>query len=205
MKKLKDTVQEIVKIAQECPDNFQQICFEILLTRALGDDRPAAATPETPSTLDAGAEKHDPQSVVEVSGQTQDDILSKDIHVKVRKFLEKHDLSVDHLNQLFYKEADQILPLYDDLKTVKTSESQVRISLLQCVHNAIRCGDFETTVPHARQEAITRKCYDKNNWGNNFTNNAAFFDFDKYVKGLTTITLSEQGKKELAKVIKELQ
>lgn len=203
MKKIRDQVMEIVKIAQDCPENLQQTCFEVLLTHALGGGKAPTAEP-TPAT-GAEPEKKEPISIVEKSAQTQDDIALTDVHVKMRRFMEKHDLSVDHLNQLFYKEGDQILPLYEDLKTTRTSESQVRIALLRCLHNAILSGEFQTTVEDTRQEAITRKCYAKNNWGNNFTNNAAFFDFNKYAKGLTAIALSEQGKKKLADIIKDLQ
>jgi hypothetical protein len=60
-------------------------------------------------------------------------------------------------------------------------------------------------VESAREEASTRKCYDKNNWSANYSNNATLFDFEKYSRQVKVITLSEQGKTELAKIIKELQ
>jgi hypothetical protein len=142
---------------------------------------------------------------MDAAASTQHDLLKTDLHVKVSRFLEKHGLDVEHLNQLFYKEDDRILPLYEDLKTTRVSESQVRITLLQCLLNAITTGEFQTTVENARVEASTRKCYDKNNWGNNYTNNAGLFDFDKYARTVKTISLSEAGRKALADVIKELQ
>lgn len=208
MKKLKEKVLELAAIAQECPENLQQICFEVLLKHALGPQQP---TPQPTAPLaaekDAKPEesKQDPKSVVVQTARSQDDLSASDLHVKVKRFLEKHDLSVDHLNQLFYKEADSILPLYDDLKTTRTSENQIRITLLQCLLSAIRTGLFQTTVEAARGEAETRKCYDRRNWGNNFTNNSSLFDFKKYTKAVTRITLSDQGKCELAGVVKELQ
>ena len=85
------------------------------------------------------------------------------------------------------------------------SESQIRITLLQCLLSAIKTGDFQTTVDAARQEVQTRKAYDTNNWSGNYTNNAALFDFDKYSKTVKVIVLSEQGKKELADLIQEIQ
>lgn len=209
MKKIKEKVMEIAAIAKEVPENLQQICFEILLKHSLGSTQPVA--PDLPYKLDPnkGAEpekkKIEPKSVVEKSANTQDDLSLTDLHVKARRLLEKNDLSVDHLNQLFYKESDQIQPLYDNLKTTRTSESQIRITLLQCLLNAIQTGDFQTEVEAARKEASVRKCYDKNNWAGNFTNNAALFDFDKYSRSVKTIALSDQGKSELANVIKELQ
>jgi hypothetical protein len=203
MKSMKDTVLEIASIAQECPERFQQICFEVLLKHSLGEHGGAPPSPlQKPKVQDREPE---PENVVEKTALTQQDLSSTDLHLKVRRFVQKHDLSVDHLNQLFYKENDAILPLYDDLRTTKTSESQVRIALLQCLLNAIRSGDFETTVQRVREEAVTRKCYDSNNWRNNFTNNAALFDFDKYTKDVTTIGLSDQGRKTLAELVKELQ
>jgi len=36
MKKIKEKMLEIVKIAQECPENLQKSCFEILLKYELG-------------------------------------------------------------------------------------------------------------------------------------------------------------------------
>jgi hypothetical protein len=204
MKTIQEIVQEIAKIAVGCPENLQQSCFEILLKHALGMEKPTnLAEKHLRETTET--KKEQPKSIVEESAKKQEDLSTGDLHVAVRRFLEKNDLSLDHLNQLFYKEGDQVLPLYDDLKTTRTSESQVRIPLLQGLHNAIRSGMFQTSVDNVRQEATTRKCYDKNNWGNNYTNNAGLFDFDRYTRDVKTITLSEQGKKELADVVKEIR
>lgn len=207
MKNLKDKVLEIAAIAQECPENLQQICFEILLKNAIAPQQPSSTTqsktPDEPA--DSEQTKPQPKNVVEESAKSQDDLTSKDLHVKARRFLEKHDLSVDHLNQLFYKEGDQILALYDDLKTTRTSENQIRIVLLQCLLNAITLGNFQANIEDVRTEASTRKCYDSSNWGNNFKNNAGLFDFTNFTKSVKTVTLSEQGKSELANIIKELQ
>jgi len=208
MKNIKEKVLEIVKIAQECPDNLQKSCFEILLKHELGFHEASKKSPkeqQQKTRQEKNKSGEEPKSVVEQSANTQDDLTSADLHLKTRRFLEKQGLSVDHLNQLFYKDGDQILPLYDDLKTTRTSESQIRITLLQCLLNSIRTGDFQTQVESARDEASTRKCYDKNNWGGNYSNNAALFDFEKYSRQVKVITLSEQGKAELANVIKELQ
>jgi hypothetical protein len=208
MKKLKEKVLEIVKIAQECPENFQQSCFEILLKHELCILETPKGSPgeqRRETFRESEKSKEEPKSVVEQSAKTQDDLSSADLHLKTRRFLEKQGLSVDHLNLLFYKEGDQIYPLYENLKTTRTSESQIRITLLQCLRNAIRTGDFQTQVESAREEASTRKCYDKNNWSANYSNNATLFDFEKYSRQVKVITLSEQGKTELAKIIKELQ
>lgn len=205
MKKLRDKVLEVAKIAQECPENLQQTCFEILLKHALGKGEAPPTPPADISATVSDKEKVAPKSVVEEAAKKQDDLSEADIHVKARRFLEKYGLTTAELNQLFYKEGDNILPLYDDLKTTRTSESQIRVTLLQCLLSALKTGDFQTTVEAVREEVQTRKAYDSGNWGNNYKNNAGLFDFDKYSKAVKDIALSEQGKKDLSDVIKELQ
>jgi len=205
MNKLKERVLQATEIAKECPENLQTICFEILLKHLLGPSIEEKAPPEKPEQKDQEEAKGGPESIVEETAMKQDDLLDSDVHVKTRRFLDKNALTLENLNQLFYKEESKILPLYDDLKTTMTSESQVRITFLQCLQSAIQSGEFETTVESVRTEAKIRKCYDKNNWANNYTNNAALFDFEKYSKNVKTIKLSDQGKTELANLIKELQ
>ncbi len=204
-KKVIEKVLEIAKIAQECPENLQQICFETLLKHTLEGGKPPASSDKPKPEEHEKDQKKTPESIVEEADQTQDDLTSADLHLKARRFLDKHSLTVNDVNQLFYKEGDQILPLYENLKTTRTSESQVRITLLQCLHNAIRSGNFKTSVEAIKEEAGTRKCYDVNNWNNNFTNNASLFDFKHYSKKVQTINLSDQGKTELADLIKELK
>ncbi len=206
MKKLKDKVLEIASVAQECPEKFQQICFEVLLKHALSGSTQPSPPPQPKTDANSKAQKKEPESVVEKSIQTQDDILQTDLHVKVRHVLEKYGVTIEHVNQLFYKEGANILPLFDDLKTTRTSESQIRITLIQCFLNAIQSGNFSTSLETVQEEAIKRKCYDSKNWTNNFTNNAALFDFgEKFTRKIPTIRLSEQGKTELTDLIKELQ
>jgi len=204
MKKLRDKILEIVKIVQECPENLQQICFEILLKHAISGGEAQNTAQQSDQKGNGATEKKDPKSVIDQAAKTQDDLLVSDLHVKIKKFLDKQQLTIEQLGQLFYKEEDQILPLYDDLLTTRTSESQIRITLLQCLQNAIQTGNFQTTVEHVKEESTIRKCYDMNNWSNNYSNNAKLFDFDKYSRKVQIITLSNDGKKELANLIKEM-
>jgi len=209
MSKLKDKILEIADIAKACPDNLQAICFELLLRDYLGTAPPKPA--QTSGTADSlkdtpGGVAKEKEPTLEDIGKGQEDLADSDLHVKVRHFLKKHDLTLSELSNLFYKQNDQILSLCDDLKTTRLAESQVRIALLRALHRAIQTGDFECTVDEIRAECNDRKCYDKNNFSNNFTNNAQLFDFGKkYNKSVAKMRLSEDGKKELADVIKELQ
>jgi hypothetical protein len=124
--------------------------------------------------------------------------------VKVRKFMERHSITLDHLNQLFYKDGGEIKPLYEDLKTTRMAESQIRAALLHALLSAMKSGEFVADGEAVRAEVQQRKAYDKANFAANFKNNASLFEgFESYVKA-NPIRLSEDGRKELAELIKEL-
>jgi len=134
------------------------------------------------------------------------DLSETDLHVKVRQFLKKSGLTVGLINQIFYKEGTEIKPLYDDLKSTKAAESQIRISLLHALKNAITTGDFKFNGEDVRAETQLRKCYDAANFAATFKYNKDMFDvFTKYKKNSPFISLSSKGKERLAEVIKELQ
>ncbi len=202
---IKDKVKEFASIAKDCPDNLQEKCFEILLSDHLAGVNAPARAPNvkpTPVTTYEEGESHGVSDEIE----HQEDIQQADIHIKARKFLKKYSLSVDDLNQVFYKDGKAFLPLYEDLKTTRAAESQVRVGLLRALESALHTGEFEFNGEEVRDECQARKCYDGKNFSANFKNNASLFDkFSKYNKTLSVIRLSEDGRKELAELIKELK
>lgn len=202
---LKNCVKEIVEIVKECPERLQEKCFELLLNDLLSSRR--GSRQPKPPRASTGAEGE-----VETPGENGDnsveqaDIQDNDLHVKARHFLKKHSLTVANLNQLFYKEGDKFLPLYEDLRTTKGSESQIRIALLQALVLGLASGEFQFDGESVRSECQERKCYDRNNFSANFNNSATLFaGFEKYDKKSPTIKLSERGRKQLAAVIQELE
>ncbi len=137
---------------------------------------------------------------------SEHDLTIRDVHVKARKFLEKYEKTINDLNQILYKEGDELRPLFADLKTTKTSESQIRIALLQALTSGIKSGEFQFDGEEVRKECQARKCYDAGNFSANFKNSATLFDgFEKYDKQSPTIRLSEDGRLVLAQVINELR
>ncbi len=204
--KLKQKIMEFVALAKECPENVQEKCFELLLADHLRHLRS-----KTPSQEEDANQLKTPGDEKKKEGEDkklpqQKDIGGTDLHVKARQFLKKTGLTVDHINQLFYKEEGSFLPLYDDLKTTKASESQVRIALLQALLNGMRTGNFEFNGESVREEAQVRKCYDMPNFAAHFKNNQELFEgFAKYIKTSPTIRLSPAGRAKLAEVIKDLQ
>ncbi len=204
--KLKQKIMEFVALAKECPESLQAKCFELLFADHLQQLRPKVASlvedakPSKPTGDDAKKGGEDKKA------SQQEDIAESDLHVKARQFLKKSSLTIEHINQLFYKEEGNFLPLYDDLKTTKASESQIRIALLHSLLQGMHTGDFEFNGESVRGEAQVRKCYDGPNFVTHFKNSKELFDgFSKYSKTSPTIKLSTDGKAKLAEVIKDLQ
>lgn len=201
--KIKEKVLEFAAIAKECPENLQVKCFELLLSHYLDQ-----LSTKLEKKQEEKKDEANPPSAVKPSKEShnQEDILERDLHMKIKQFLKKSNLTVAYLNQIFYKEGGEIEPLYDDLKTTKAAESQVRIALLHALKNAISTGDFQFNGEDVRKETQVRKCYDAPNFTTNFKNNKLLFDnFDGYDKTQPKITLSSEGKQKLAEVIQELQ
>lgn len=210
--KLKQKIAEFVSLVKECPENLQEKCFSLLLEDYLQQShgrRPAESLGEKPAVVAVDTDKTTVRDVPDPPNKKkaeQKDIAEADLHVKVRQFLNKADLSVDHINQLFYMEENDFLPLYDDLKTTKSSESQIRIALLHALLSAMHKGDFVFDGESVREEAQVRKCYDAPNFATNFKNNRGLFDgFQKYSKTEPLVRLSRDGKDKLAEVIRDLQ
>lgn len=211
---LKADVLEIAAIAKECPDGLRDKCFELLLSHYLKQLEPEN---EQLITKESGGDSEDEKedeghnhtetsSQMSVTPASEHDLAIRDVHVKAQRFLAKYGKTIEDLNQIFYKEAGELRPLYEDLKTTKTSESQTRIALLHALLSGINTGEFQFDGEEVRKECQTRKCYDANNFSANFKNNSGLFDgFEKYEKQSPTIRLSEAGRESLAKVISELR
>ena len=110
---LKERVLEIVSIAKECPENLQPLCFELLLRDYLGGaERPAALPAADRQRPQSPTVDEQPGGGAELppgdAGTAQQDVRTGDLHMKARKFMERHSISLDHLNQLFYKDAGEI-------------------------------------------------------------------------------------------------
>jgi len=120
--------------------------------------------------------------------------------------LTDYDITLDDINQLFFIEGKNIQPLYDDLKTTKASETQIRIGLLQALRTGMTDGNFQFSGEDVRTECQERKAYDKNNFPANFKNSAGLFaGFDKYDKASPILKLTDAGKKRLAETIAEMK
>lgn len=128
--KLKQKIVEFVALTKDCPENLQEKCFELLLADYLQQLRPKVLGVAENVKQSKLTNDEDKQEGEDKKTPQQEDIAETDLHVKARQFLKKSGLTVGHINQLFYKEEGNFLPLYDDLKTTKAAESQIRVALL---------------------------------------------------------------------------
>jgi pyruvate/2-oxoglutarate dehydrogenase complex dihydrolipoamide acyltransferase (E2) component len=209
MSNLRVKVKELAEVAALVPENLQTTCFEILLRDYLASLSNGGAPPpkQKPDAEAAPAAKgiEDPEKSFQEAAKAQADVTLADLHVKARKFLEKHGISISEINNLFYKEGTVIKPLYEDLKTTRMSEAQIRVTLLQALLSALSDGEFIAQVENVRTECRDRKSLDVANFAANYKNNDSLFDFNKYDKDTKSLRLSENGRKELAQLIKEFQ
>jgi hypothetical protein len=209
MSDLRDKIKELAEIAALVPENLQTTCFDILLRDYLaslsgGEASPPKQKADTEAAPPA-KKLEDPEKNFEETAKTQADVTLADLHVKARKFLEKYGVSISEINNLFYKEGTAIKPLYEDLMTTRMSEAQIRVTLLQALLSALSDGEFTAQVDNVRTECRDRKSLDVANFAANYKNNGSLFDFDKYDKDTKSLRLSEDGRKELAQLIKEFQ
>jgi hypothetical protein len=199
---LRELVKELAGIVSELPENLQPSAFEILLRHRLGESM-TPAVPTSPKALPGEAIPATPP--VSTTPDNEHEIAAADIHIKAQHFLKKHSLWLEQVNNLFYKEGPEFRELYEELKTTRMAEAQIRIALLQALKNGLASGDFVAMVEAVREETKVRKCYDSPNFAANFKNSKSLFDFETYTKETTEIRLSEDGRKELAALIGELQ
>jgi len=195
-------LKQILALVKECPENLQEKCFELLFAHVIGNSKspaknsPPVASIDAPLPDEEDEEKREPMS----SG---DEIKLSDIHTKAKALIKNNGITIEDINNLFYKENGEFKPLFDDLKTTKMADSQFRLALLESLKNALKDGEFKFTIETIRSLCDTHKCYDKSNFAANFKNNKGLF-VDEYKKGTAEMQLSPQGKKELSRIVAEI-
>ena len=211
---LKEHLKEIVDLVELVPEQFKILCFELLLKEAIESSRVphGRSHKETKKDVSAGVEHKDVENDVDQDqaphgnsqNGSQTEISSNDLHLKTRRFLDRYSISLDRLNELFYKEDGEIKPLVEDYGSTKMAECQIRIALFQALKNGLPNGEFTTTVEAVKAECVDRKTFDGPNWAKTFKRYASFFDFDEFSREVTALRLSEEGKQELASTIQHL-
>ena len=223
MTNLEEEIREIVEIVALVPESLKVMCFEMLLKDALAKRHSSLKTPPSsaPAFQEVGPKTQKLATTADESGNEKEaaptpapgaqpkvnggsDIVRSDIHVKTKRFMTNNDVTLEHINNVFYKEGESFELLITDFGAKNMADGQMRIAMLQALHQALTDGNFTATVETVREGCKMRKCLDATNFTANFKNNAGLFDFGEWLRGTTNVRLSEEGKKALAEVVKNL-
>jgi len=198
-KDIETKLDEILSLVKKCPENLQEKCFELLFNYHFLNSTGFQKKTSEENNMSPAQEKISPIS--DTTGG--DEIKLNQIHTKVRALLKNGDLTIDDINNLFYQENSELKPLYDDLKSTKMADSQIRLTLLGALKNALTDGEFKISADDVRTLCDTHKCYDSANFATNFKKSKGLFT-EEYKKGTKDIFLSPTGKKELVKIASEI-
>jgi hypothetical protein len=219
---LKKEIKDIVEIVTLVPESLKTLCFEMLLKDALAIRHESHKSPshaladaaQEPKTQRSASSPHHGDDSTELAATTAlgvqpkvnggSDITMSDLHMKTKKFMDKFNLTLEDINNVFYKESDKFELLVTDFGATTMAGGQIRIATIQALQRALTDGEFTTTVEMVRVECKMRKCYDGPNFTTNFKKSATFFDFGEWTKDVTELRLSEEGKRALVEVIKNL-
>jgi hypothetical protein len=132
-------LDEILSLVKKCPESLQEKCFELLFNYYFSNPSHQQKKP-----IDVNNENPSEVQITPISETTGgDEIKLNQIHTKVRAILKNGDLTLDDINNLFYQEDSEFKPLFDDLKSTKMSDSQIRLTLLGSLRNALKNGEFK--------------------------------------------------------------
>jgi hypothetical protein len=183
------TLDEIVKISDSVPEKYQVKCFEILLNSVIKPLQP------TVPGLKADVEEKDKFEKIKTPGDEK--FL---LPIDVKAFLSQYGLNEAILWKFFVAEGEQIRPIYT-LKVTKKATAQIQHALMLCLETAMISGQFEINKEALRERCKDQKSYDGGNFNTNLKVNEKNF---KAVEGVDILSLSPDGKSELADLLEEL-
>ena len=146
MAELKEEIKDIVEIVSLVPESLKAMCFEMLLKDALAkrhgshnspSDAPVSPASEpknekatsSPTPVgDSTASAVAPAPGVQPKVNGGSDITFSDLHMKTKKFMEKCGLTLEHINNAFYKEGEKFELLVTDLGATTMAGGQIRIA-----------------------------------------------------------------------------
>ena len=208
---LKSEIKEIIEIVKQCPEALQEKCFELLLENFLNAKKGSATAPrKCTSDVEANSNIADTTVSENDNGESENhntEITTKDFHVKIQRFLNSNGITIENINYLYYKEDGKLMPLYETLNSTNMSECQIRLALLTAFENSFsdNNGEMSFNCEVVRARCNTMKCYNAKNFTSYFKSNTDYWEAwpEKYDK-TQNISLSAEGKKELAKVLLDL-
>ena len=180
-----EELNKIVDLANSVPEEYRAKCFEILLTYSLRQKLPNVVQTNNETKPESGSPQEEQRKHV--------------LPLDVRAFLGQYGLDETVVGRFFLIEGSEIRHIYK-LKATKNAEKQTHHTLMMCLENALVNGQFEVSIEVMRKRCVTEDVYDSSNFKNNINNNSKFFKVEDDL-----ITLSSEGKSELADLLEQLQ
>jgi hypothetical protein len=182
-----EELQKIVELANGVPEVYREKCFELLLSHVLYGKQPSMPLPSPiPSAL--------PQSPASAGKPFV-------LPIDVKAFLSQYGLDESVLWKFFIVDGQEIRPIYQ-LQVTKKATAQIQHALLMALENALSSGQFQVDIDSLRTRCNDQKCYDGANFMKNIKDKANLF---KSIANDEPLSLSLEGKSELADVIEELK
>ena len=174
LEKIKESLKEVVAIAETCPEKYQVKCFEILLSSLV---RAEVEVPITGAAVTAGqvGEKAAPV------------------------FFTRQNITEEEWQKVYHLEGTTYAIIVDDLKETAKAKKQVKLALLEGIKELLT-GGVATIIRDDLVESCKKyDAYDSSNFATHMKNQKSLF----LAKG-DNWSLTKPGEKRAAEVIKEL-
>lgn len=99
---VRTALDQVIEIANSCPEKYQSSCFEILLRQALRAEAPTG-----------------------ING-----VSAPPLAPKSHDFFVQHDIAAEQHERVFHNDGNTYTIIVRDLKTKATSQKQIRLALL---------------------------------------------------------------------------
>lgn len=146
LEKIRDFLNEVIDMANQCPEKYQLKCFEVLLDALVKAEAPAAS-PIGPK----------------LTGKLQPEFFSR------------HSISQDEWSKVFHFDGTSCSVIVKDLREKTVSKKQVKLGLLLGVASLLESGEAtiskESLVDMCQQYAA----YDSKNFATHMRNQKNVF------------------------------
>ena len=174
LEKIKDKLNDVIAIADECPEKYQVKCFEILLNALLTAE---GVVPVTRATV------------------TTERVIGK----PSSEFFTRQNITEEEWQKVFHFDGTTYSIIVDDLKETTKSKKQVNLALLEGIKELLT-GGVATIVKDDLIEFCKKyDAYDSSNFAAHMKKQKSLF----LAKG-DNWNLTKPGEKRAGEVIKEL-
>lgn len=174
LEKIKDKLNEVVAIAETCPEKYQVKCFEILLSSFV---RTEVEVPITGAAITTGQ-------------------VGKKV---APAFFARQNITEEEWQKVFHIEGNQCSIIVDELKERTRSRKQVKLALLEGVKELLESGEATITKENLVELCKKYDAYDSPNFATHMKKQRSLF----LAKG-DNWSLTKPGEKRAAEVVKEL-